>query len=422
MKVLVIGEGGREHAICWKLAQSSKVKKIYCAPGNAGIAEIANQLAISSDNHTKIIETCKKLRIDLVVIGPEGPLVAGLADQLQHNGIKTFGPKAAAAAIEGSKIFMKELLQEYKIPTAAFRRFHNPDAAKKYIAAHGAPLVVKADGLAGGKGVLVCHTERDAHIAIEQIMIQSTFGNAGNEIIIENLLIGEEISFFALVDGHDAVPMASAQDHKTVLEGDKGLNTGGMGAYSPALIADQGMVERIMNDIIKPVARALVLKKRAYQGVLFAGLMVEKDGPKVIEFNCRFGDPECQVLMSRLKTDVVDVFLATIESRLHSLRLEWDERAALTVIMASKGYPGTYKKNTIIKGLTSAKALNDLNIFHSGTRIDGDGQLYASGGRVLGITGTGATIKEAQVKAYQGVDEIDWPNGFCRRDIGWRAT
>ncbi|MBL95675.1 MAG: Phosphoribosylamine--glycine ligase [Alphaproteobacteria bacterium MarineAlpha3_Bin5] len=421
MNVLVVGGGGREHALCWKLAQSEKINKLYCAPGNAGTAQISQRLDILPENHIAILEACKIHRIELVIVGPEGPLVEGLTDVLERSGIKTFGPKKQAAMIEGSKILMKELLRKYNIPTAPFQHFCEPREAIHFIKTQGVPIVVKADGLAGGKGVIVAKTEEEAIEAVEKIMTQLSFGNAGKKIIIEKFLNGQEVSFFALVDGANTVSMATAQDHKTALDGDKGQNTGGMGAYSPALLVDKAMDDRVMEEIINPVAKAMVAEKRPYRGVLFAGLMLDNEGPKVIEFNCRFGDPECQAIIPRLKSDLFEVICATVEGNLGEVSLEWDKRAALSVIMAARGYPGSYKKNTKINGVDIAEQADGVLVFHSGTEIDKFGELRAAGGRVLGVVGLGSTIKQAQKLAYEGVELIDWDDGFYRRDIGWRA-
>ncbi|MEO5338492.1 MAG: phosphoribosylamine--glycine ligase [Magnetospirillum sp. WYHS-4] len=408
MKVLVVGSGGREHALCWAIAQSPLCEKLYCAPGNAGIAAVAECLDIAE-------------RIALVVVGPEAPLVAGLADKLEDAGIMVFGPSAAAAALEGSKAFMKDICAKYGIPTAAFGTFDEPDAAKEYIMRLPARLVVKADGLAAGKGVILCHNHNEAFAAIDHIMTERAFGEAGDQVIIEEFLEGEEASFFALVDGERAIPLASAQDHKAAYDGDKGPNTGGMGAYSPAPVVDAAMEKRVMDKIVTPLIKAMAAEGRPYKGVLFAGLMIAKDGPRLLEINVRFGDPECQALLLRLKSDLLEALVACAEGRLDDVKLKWRKEASLVVVMAAQGYPGHYEKGSEIKGLDKAADRDGVVVFHAGTKASGNGRVLANGGRVLGVAGRGKTVKEAQKKAYAAVDAIHWPDGFCRRDIGWRA-
>lgn len=422
MKVLLVGGGGREHALAWAMSKSPRLTKLYAAPGNAGIADCAECLEIGAEDIAGICAAVTELEIDFVVVGPEAPLVAGLADKIDAMGIPVFGPSAAAAEIEGSKGMMKDLLAKYGIPTAEYERFDEPDAAKEYIRVKNHPVVVKADGLAAGKGVILSHTVNEAYAAVDQIMIEEAFGDAGTEIVIEEFLVGEEASFFALCDGTRAIPLAGAQDHKQVHDGDHGPNTGGMGAYTPAPILDEAMEKRIMDEIITPTVEAMAKEGKPYRGVLFAGLMIGEDGPKVIEFNARFGDPECQPIMARLKSDALEMLLAAARGELDKVKLEWDPRPALTVVMAAEGYPGHYMKGTDINGIAAAEALGDVTVFHAGTMRGDDGQLQANGGRVLGVTALGATVEAAQKRAYEGVDAIDWPKGFCRRDIGWRAV
>lgn len=420
MNVLVVGSGGREHALCWAISRSPRCERLYCAPGNAGIAEVARCIPVAAEDIDGLVALATAEAIDLVVIGPEVPLVAGLVDRLEDAGIKAFGPRANAAILEGSKGFMKDLCARYEIPTAAWRRFDEPDAAKEFIRVHGAPLVVKADGLAAGKGVIICRTDNEAFAAIDHILIESAFGEAGAAVIVEEFLEGEEASFFALVNGTTMVPLASAQDHKAAFDGDQGPNTGGMGAYSPAPVVTPEMAGMIMDRIMWPTVRAMAAEGRPYTGLLYAGVMITKEGPKVLEFNVRFGDPECQPLIMRMKSDVLEALLACCEGRLDQLRLEWHDEAALTVVMATRGYPGPYPKGSLIRGLEKAAGVDGVVVFHAGTALN-DGACVASGGRVLGVTARGASVAAAQRQAYQAVDMIDWPEGFCRRDIGWRA-
>lgn len=421
MKVLLIGGGGREHALAWAFVRSPLCSKLYCAPGNAGISGLAECVPIESDDLPGIVSFAVETGIDFVVVGPEAPLVAGLVDRLTAVGIKAFGPDARAAVIEGSKGFMKDLCARHGVPTAAFRRFDEPDAAKEFILRHGAPVVVKADGLAAGKGVILCHNENEAFAAVDHIMCEGAFGAAGDEVIVEEFLSGEEASFFALVDGEHVIPFSSAQDHKAAFDGDKGPNTGGMGAYAPAPVMTRAMIERVMDTIIYPLVRGMALERRPYRGVLFAGLMITERGPLLLEINCRFGDPECQAIVPRLKTDLLAALLACTEGRLSEMPIEWHDTAALVVVMASQGYPGYHAKGSVIRGLDRAGEENGVLIFHAGTDLD-NGMVVANGGRVLGVTATGATVADAQRRAYAAVDRIDWPEGFCRRDIGWRAV
>ena len=421
MKVLVVGSGGREHALCWAIAKSPRCRKLYCAPGNAGIAQIAEPVSVAAEDLDGILEFVEDADINFVVVGPEGPLVMGLVDRLNEAGIKAFGPTAAGARLEGSKGYTKDLCAKYSIPTAAYARFNEPDAAKDYIRVHGAPIVVKADGLAAGKGVILCRNENEAYAAIDHIMIEDAFKGAGAEVVIEEMLDGEEASFFALVDGEHALPLVAAQDHKAAYDGDQGPNTGGMGAYTPAPIITDAMAKRVMDEIIMPTVHGAARDGSPYKGVLYAGLMITKDGPKLIEYNARFGDPECQPMMMRLKSDLFDVLIACADGKLKGRTLEWRRDAALTVVMATKGYPGHYENGSEIRGLDKAGQVKDVMIFHAGTRAL-DGRILANGGRVLNVTALGQTVMDAQKRAYQAVDLIDWPDGFCRRDIGWRAN
>jgi phosphoribosylamine--glycine ligase len=419
MNILILGSGGREHALAWKMAASPLADKLYCAPGNAGIAQEAECVALDLADHAAVIAFCKTNNIDLVVVGPEMPLCAGIVDDLEAAGIKAFGPGKWAARLEGSKGFTKDLCKANKIPTASYERFKGAAAAKEYVRNKGAPIVVKADGLAAGKGVVVAETVAEAEAAID-MMFGGGLGQPAWEIVIEDCLVGEEASFFALCDGETAIQLASAQDHKRVGDGDKGPNTGGMGAYSPAPIMTAEMNARVMDEIIQPTVRAMKAMGAPYKGVLFAGLMITKDGPQLIEYNVRFGDPECQVLMLRLMSDLVPALLAARDGQLKNFDLRWYPDAALTVVMAAKGYPGNYKKDTRIEGLDAAAQIGGVEIFHAGTKADGD-HILASGGRVLNICARGKTVRDAQSRAYAAVNLIKWPDGFCRRDIGWRA-
>ena len=420
MKVLVVGSGGREHSLCWAIAKSPLCGKLYCAPGNAGIARIADCIAVGSEDLDGIVRFAANNGIDFVVVGPEAPLVAGLVNRLEKAGIKAFGPTAQAAELEGSKCFTKDLLDRLDVPTGYFNRFDEPNAAKSFIHAKGAPIVVKADGLAAGKGVILCRSTNEAFAAIDHIMTERAYGAAGDEVLIEEFLKGEEASFFALVDGTTALALISAQDHKPAFDGDEGPNTGGMGAYTPAPVVTEEMAETIMNTIMLPVIEGMAAEDRPYKGVLYAGLMITEDGPKVLEFNVRFGDPECQPLMMRLKSDLLEALLACADGTLDKIDLEWHDETVLTVVMATEGYPGKYENGSEIRGLDAAGEGENVAIFHAGTKADGD-RILANGGRVLGVTARGADVAEAQKLAYEAVDRIDWPQGFCRRDIGWRA-
>ncbi|MBX9711121.1 MAG: phosphoribosylamine--glycine ligase [Xanthobacteraceae bacterium] len=415
MNILLIGSGGREHALAWKIAASPLLTKLWCAPGNAGIAQEAECVALNVADHAAVIDFCKTNKVDFVVVGPEAPLAAGIVDELTAASIKVFGPSKAASQLESSKGFTKDICKANNIPTAAYERFRDGAAAKAYIRKHGAPIVVKADGLAAGKGVVVAMTLDEAEVAIDAL-----FGASGAEAVVEEFMEGEEASFFVLCDGDNALPLAAAQDHKRAFDGDKGPNTGGMGAYSPAPVFTDEVRERTMNEIIYPTLRAMAAKGMPYKGVLFAGLMITKDGPKLIEYNARFGDPETQVLMLRLMSDIVPALLASVDGELKHFDLRWYPQPALTVVMAAKGYPGDYKKGTRIEGLDKAAQVEGVEIFHAGTKAEG-GHIVANGGRVLNVTATGNSVSEAQRRAYEAIDRIDWPGGFCRRDIGWQA-
>jgi len=416
MNVLLIGSGGREHALAWALSASPLLTKLYCAPGNPGIAQVAELAAADITDHGAVINLCKAKNIHFVVVGPEAPLVAGLVDDLNESGIKAFGPSKFAAQLEGSKGFTKDICANYNIPTAAYGRFTDLEEAKAYLASQGAPIVIKADGLAAGKGVTVAMTLPEAEAALLDIF-SGRFGDA--ECVIEEFLEGEEASFFVLSDGVHTLPLATAQDHKRVGDGDVGLNTGGMGAYSPAPCMTEALCAEALEKIVRPTVKALADMGHPYVGVLYAGLILTKDGPKLIEYNARFGDPETQVMMLRLRDDLLTLLLATADGTLDKVSVRWRDDFALTVVMAAKGYPGDYVKGTEIKGLAQDFG-EDVEIFHAGTAMK-DGKLLAMGGRVLNITALGKTGRDAQIKAYEAIGKIDWPNGFCRRDIGWRA-
>jgi len=418
MNILLLGSGGREHALAWKMAASPLVERLYCAPGNAGIAHEAELVAVDAADHAAVIAFCKTHRIDLVAVGPEAPLCAGIVDDLAAAGIKAFGPTRAAARLEGSKGFAKDLCKANGIPTAAYARFSAPAPAKAYVRAQGAPIVVKADGLAAGKGVVVANSVTEAEAAIDMIFA-ARLGEDG--LVIEEFLAGEEASFFALCDGSTAIPLASAQDHKRVFDGDEGPNTGGMGAYSPAPVMTAELSRRAMDEIVLPTVRAMVALGTPYQGVLYAGLMITAAGPKLIEYNVRFGDPECQVLMPRLMSDLVPALLACCDGVLKNFDLRWYTDAAVAVVMAAKGYPGDYGKGSVIEGLEAAAEIEGVEIFHAGTKTDG-ARILANGGRVLNVCARGKSVTEAQARAYAAVDRIRWPEGFCRRDIGFRAV
>ncbi|WP_375785268.1 phosphoribosylamine--glycine ligase [Bradyrhizobium sp. Pha-3] len=420
MNILLLGSGGREHALAWKIAASPLVNKLWCAPGNAGIAREAECVALDVADHAAVIEFCRRNAVDLVVVGPETPLAAGIVDDLAAAGIKAFGPSKQAAQLEGSKGFTKDLCSEFDIPTGAYRRFDNAKDAVAYVRAQGAPIVVKADGLAAGKGVVVAQTLLEAEAAVA-MMFEGAFGSAGAEVVIEEFLSGREISFFALCDGETAIPLASAQDHKRVFDHDKGPNTGGMGAYSPTPFVTPEVHDQIMAHIILPTVAGMKSRGTPFKGVLYAGVMLTAQGPKLFEYNVRFGDPECQVLMLRMMSDIVPALLAACDGQLKNFDLRWFPDPALTVVMAAKGYPGDYIKGTRIDGLDDAAKVEGVEIFHAGT-VAKDGAILANGGRVLNVCAMGKTVTEARDRAYQAVDRIRWPEGFCRRDIAWQAV
>ena len=411
-----MGSGGREHALAWALSASPIVSKLICAPGNAGIAQVAERIPIGMNELDRLVAFAGERKIDFAVIGPEGPLVAGLWDRFEAAGIKALGPSAKGAMLEGSKGFVKDLCAANNIPTAAYRRFREAKPAKDFAATLGLPVVIKADGLAAGKGVVIPETESGRDHAIESML-----GTQGAEIVVEEFLQGEEASFFVLSDGEHILPLIGAQDHKRAYDGDKGPNTGGMGAYSPAPVLTQDVIDKTLTKIIKPTIAAMAARGTPYMGVLYAGLMIKDGEPKLIEYNCRFGDPECQVLMMRLKSDLATALLAARDRELHHLDLRWRDEAALTVVMAAKGYPGEYTKGSEIRNLDAAAQVEGVEIFHAGTERRGD-KLIATGGRVLNVTALGQTVAAAQTRAYKAVDLIDWSGGFCRRDIGWRAV
>jgi phosphoribosylamine--glycine ligase len=419
MNVLLIGSGGREHALALALSKSTLVDILFVAPGNPGIGTIAQNVALDVANHAAVIDFCRLMTIEFVVVGPEAPLVAGLVDDLASAGIPAFGPSKAAAQLEGSKGFTKDLARDFGIPTAAYGRFRDKAAALAYLDAHPAPIVVKADGLAAGKGVTVAMTDAEARDAVEQIF-SGAFGEAGAEIVIEDFMKGEEASFFALCDGERALAFASAQDHKRVGEGDVGPNTGGMGAYSPAPVMTDEMSARVMAEIVAPTLTGMKARGAPYRGVLFAGLMLTTDGPKLIEYNARFGDPETQVMLPRLEEDLLPLLMQCATGALRSEPVALSPRTALTVVYAAPGYPENPLKGSVIRHIERAESMDHVIVFHAGTKLQG-GDLVANGGRVLNVTGLGDTVRQARDRAYAGLDVIDWPEGFCRRDIGWRA-
>ncbi|MBB6636028.1 phosphoribosylamine--glycine ligase [Cohnella thailandensis] len=417
MNILVIGRGGREHAILWSLKRSDKVKQLYCAPGNAGTAQIAENVDIGEFEFDKLVQFSLDNAIDLVVVGPDDPLAAGIVDVFEAAKVPVYGPRKNAAEIEGSKIFMKNLLKKYNIPTAKYETFTDYETALAYLREQPLPIVIKADGLAAGKGVTVCFTREQAEEALRETMVSKSFGAAGDKVVIEEFLEGQEMSILAFVDGETVRPMSAAQDHKPVFDGDKGPNTGGMGTYSPLPHIPQSIIDESIENIIKPTAKAMVAEGRPFRGVLFAGLMITKDGPKTIEFNARFGDPETQVVLPRLKTDLVDIFLASINGRLHDIEISWSDEAAVCVILASGGYPGSYPKGFPIKGLDN---VGDALVFHAGT-AEKDGEIVTSGGRVLGVVGRGADIAQARAKAYEAADRIHFEGKQNRTDIAAKA-
>lgn len=419
MRILVVGSGGREHAIVWALKKSEKVKEVFCAPGNAGIAQLAECVPIAVSEFAELTRFAKEASIDLVFIGPDDPLADGIVDAFEAEGIPTYGPRKNAAEIEGSKIFMKNLLKKYNIPTAKYETFTNYESALAYLRQQSTPIVIKADGLAAGKGVTVAATLEEAEKALREAMVDKVFGDAGNQIVIEEFLEGQEMSILAFVDGETVRAMVPAQDHKPIFDGDKGPNTGGMGTYTPLPHIDQAIIDESITNIIIPTAKAMVSEGRPFRGVLFAGLMITKDGPKTIEFNARMGDPETQVVLPRLKTDLVDIVLASLNGRLGDLDIEWDDEAAVCVVIASEGYPASYPKGRVITGLAEAEAQGAL-VFHAGTASK-DGQFVTNGGRVLGVVGRGKDIAEARARAYEAVSVIDFEGKQSRTDIAAKA-
>lgn len=420
MRILVVGSGGREHALCWKLASSPLCDALYCAPGNAGIADVATCVPVGATDLDGLVDLAKRERIDFVVVGPEDPLCLGLVDRLEATGIRAFGPSKEAARLEGSKGFTKDLTQRAGIPTAAYKRFTDADAARAYIRAQGAPIVVKADGLAAGKGVVVAAAVDEAIAAIDDIMGRKRFGASGTEVVVEEFLDGDEASLFALCDGKTALLLGVAQDHKRAYDNDKGPNTGGMGAYGPTPILDDAAAQKAVKTFVDPVLKTMAAEGRPFTGVLFVGLMVGRNGPKLVEYNVRFGDPECEVLMMRLKSDLLPALIAARDGELDQVDLRWHPEPAMTVIMAAKGYPDAPEKGSEIRNLDAAGSEKGVVVFHAGTKADGN-RILANGGRVLAVTAIGKDLREAHDRAYRAVDLIDWPEGFCRRDIAARA-
>ena len=421
MKVLVVGGGGREHALVWKIAQSPRVSHIYCAPGNAGISRQATIVPIRANDLEGLLHFALKEKVGLTVVGPEEPLTKGIVDLFESKGLSVFGPTGKAAEIEGSKAFAKEMMRKYHIPTASYQTFRDRGKAVSYVRSQKPPLVVKADGLAAGKGVIICATLEEAIRAIDQIMVEKAFGEAGDQVVIEECLVGEEASYLAFTDGKTILSMASSQDHKAILDGDKGPNTGGMGAYSPAPVVTDQMHEKIVREIVKPLVRGMAEEGRPYKEVLYAGVMICNGVPKVLEFNARFGDPETQPIMMRMKGDIVPILEACIHGNLSQHQIEWDHRASVCVVMASKGYPGDYDKGKVIGGLEEVDGMKDVYVFHSGTASQGD-QFVTSGGRVLGVTGLGEDIPKAIDTTYQAVKKIAWEGVHYRTDIGLKAV
>ncbi|RHZ94183.1 phosphoribosylamine--glycine ligase [Cereibacter sphaeroides] len=419
MNILILGGGGREHALAWAIKQNPKCDRLIVAPGNAGIAQIAECADLDILDGSAVVAFCEANSVDFVVVGPEAPLAAGVADATRAAGLLTFGPSQAAARLEASKGFTKEVCDACGAPTAGYARFTEAEAARAHVRATGAPIVIKADGLAAGKGVVVAMTEAEALAAIDD-MFGGSFGAAGAEVVIEEFMTGEEASFFVLTDGRTVLPIGTAQDHKRAFDGDEGPNTGGMGAYSPAPVLTTAVQRQALDEIVKPTIAEMGRRGAPYSGVLYAGLMIEEGRARLVEYNVRFGDPECQVLMLRLGAQALDLLLACAEGRLDQVQVNWAEDHALTVVMAAQGYPGSYRKGTEIRGLEALPETSRQVVFHAGTAAE-EGRILATGGRVLAATARGATLAEAQAAAYAMVDAIDWPEGFCRRDIGWRA-
>jgi len=420
MKVLVVGGGGREHALVWKLAQSKKVRKVFCAPGNAGIGKIAECVNIKADNVDELLNFARFEGIDLTVVGPEAPLTLGIADLFEKEGKRVFGVSMAAAELEGSKVFAKELMRRYNIPSSQYKVFYSPIEAEKHVRLKGAPIVVKADGLAAGKGVYVASTVEEANEAIDVIMRKRAFGSSGDRVVIEECLVGEEASFMAFSDGENVVPMASSQDHKRIFDHDKGPNTGGMGAYSPAPVVTPELADRIMREVMLPTVRGMKQEGKPYKGVLYAGMMITRDGPKVLEFNVRFGDPEAQPILMRLDSDLVDIMVACADGTLRPELVRWKDRASVCVVAAAKGYPGSYEKGTPIHGLDDAATLDEVVVFHAGT-ADRGAEIVTNGGRVLGVTALGDGVSEAIERAYSAMSKISFDGMHYRKDIGARA-
>ena len=420
MQVLVIGGGGREHALVWKIKQSPRVEKVFCAPGNAGTGEIAENVPIAADDIKSLLDFALQKKIGLTVVGPEQPLVLGIVDQFEKEGLRIFGPNERAAELEGSKSFSKDMMDKYGLPTAEYKTFTSPENAADYIKTKKGPLVVKADGLAAGKGVLICQTEDEALAAVDSIMGKKSFGEAGDQIVVEEFLEGQEVSVLAFCDGQTVLLMDSAQDHKAAYDGDKGPNTGGMGAYSPAPVFSEIMRQKVRDKIMLPMIRAMQKEGRVYKGILYAGLMLTKTGPQVLEFNARFGDPETQPLLVRMENDIIPVFEACIDGTLDQCQLGWKEESSVCVVMAAEGYPGSYEKGKPISGLKEANALPGVVVFHAGTK-EKDGEVLTHGGRVLGVTATGADTPTSITRAYEAVNKIQWQGIHFRKDIGNKA-
>lgn len=420
MKVLIIGGGGREHALAWKIKQSPKVNRIFCAPGNPGTADIAENVDIAADDVDGLLHFALEKEIDLTIVGPEQPLVMGICDRFREKGLRIFGPSAKAAQIEGNKVFCKDLMKKYRIPTAEYQTLESPEDEVGLFETAKGPIVVKASGLAAGKGVLICRDIQEAKLAVKKIMVDKAFGDSGNQVVVEEFLEGQEVSVLAFTDGKTVIPLESAQDHKAAYDGDKGPNTGGMGAYSPAPALTEPLRKIVMDEILLPAVRAMEKENCPYQGILYAGLMLTKDGIKVLEFNARFGDPETQPLLMRLRSDIVPLFEACIDGNLHEHSIEWKPMSSVCVVMASEGYPGSYPKGRPISGLTEAANLENIMVFHSGTKW-ADGKIVTNGGRVLGVTAMGEDIKSAIERAYEAVDKISWQGAHYRKDIGNRA-
>lgn len=426
LNVLVVGSGGREHALVDAISHSPYLSALYAAPGNVGMESQCTCISnVAADDVDAIVSLAVERNISFVVVGPEVPLVLGLVDRLQEHGILAFGPTMEAAVLEGSKVFTKAFLERHAIPTAWYRPFADPSAAKAFVREKGVPIVIKADGLAAGKGVILAQTLAQADEAVDRILVKGEFGSAGAQVVIEEFLVGEEVSFFALLDGDTALPLVSAQDHKAAYDGDTGPNTGGMGAYSPAPVCDDALKEQIMNRVVLPTMRGMKQEQREFRGILYCGMMVNPDTKeaKVLEYNVRFGDPECQVLCKRMNTDMLELLYRTAKGTLarDGFKLEWDPLSAVIVVLATNGYPGKYEKGSVIRNLDVANSIDGVTVYHAGTSKDDRDEFVAAGGRVLGVTATGISIGDAQRVAYEGVDAIDWPEGFCRRDIGWRA-